>query len=51
MNDHAAIPNLEFIRQLIQEVRKPEAYDMYTLRMISGTGVGTDNLSTKQGDD
>lgn len=46
-----ALQNLDFLRQLIAETRKPESVDMVKLRMIQGTGMGTDSLSTKKGDE
>jgi len=43
MNDQAAIQNLDFLRQLIAETRAATpAEDMERLRMIYGTGMGTD---------
>lgn len=46
MNDQAAIQNLEFLRQLIAETRAAEPYeDMSRLRMIYGTGMGTDAVT------
>lgn len=46
MNDQAAIQNLEFLRQLIAETRAAEPYeDMSRLRMITGTGTGTDSVT------
>lgn len=42
MNE-SAIQNLDFIRQLIAELRSDQPYDdMERLRMIYGQGVGTD---------
>lgn len=47
-----AIQNLDFLRQLIAETRgQPEYADMAKLRMMQGTGMGTDNLTTKKGDE
>ena len=43
--------NLEFIRQLIRENREYPGEDMERLRMIQGTNAGTDNLTTKKGDE
>ena len=41
----AAIQNLDFLRQLIAEARRDAPYeDMERLRMISGTGMGTDTV-------
>ncbi len=43
MNDQAAIQNLDFLRLLIAESRAQKPYqDMERLRMIYGTGMGTD---------
>jgi hypothetical protein len=51
MND-PAIQNLDFLRQLIAETRgQPEYADMARLRMLQGTGMGTDALTTQQGDE
>lgn len=42
MND-AAIQNLEFLRQLIEEARQSEAFkDAEKLRMFQGSGMGFD---------
>jgi|GEM_PF-1094323 len=47
-----AIQNLDFLRQLIAETRgQPEYADMANLRMLQGTGMGTDGLTTKKGDE
>lgn len=46
-----AIQNLDFIRQLIRETRELPQADMAKLRMIQGTQTGTDNLSSKRGDE
>lgn len=46
-----AIQNLDFIRQLIRETRELPQADMAKLRMIQGTQTGTNNLSTKRGDE
>ena len=41
----AAIQNLDFIRQLIAEARRDAPYeDLERLRMIYGTGTGTDTV-------
>jgi len=38
-----AIENLDYLRQLIEEVRRdPQLMDMLRLRMIQETGMGTD---------
>lgn len=51
MND-PAIQNLDFLRQLIAETRGQDNYaDMSKLRMLQGTGMGTDALTTQQGDE
>lgn len=46
-----AIQNLDFLRQLIRETRELPQADMAKLRMIQGTNTGTDNLTTKRGDE
>lgn len=47
----AAIQNLEFIRQLINEVRQePPQMDIERLRMLYGYGLGTDALTVAQED-
>lgn len=43
--DQPAIQNLDFIRQLIAEVNSLPADDMARLRMLYGTGMGTDAVS------
>jgi hypothetical protein len=49
--DGAAIQNLEFLRQLIAEARAEGGYeDMELLRMLQGTGMGTDALTAQQED-
>jgi hypothetical protein len=51
MADSSAIQNLDFLRQLIAEARADQPYaDAVRLRMLSGTGMGTDGLTTQQGD-
>jgi hypothetical protein len=51
MGDQGAIQNLDFLRQLIAESRQESPFmDMQKLRMISGTGTGTDAMASKQGD-
>lgn len=43
MNEHPAMVNLEFLRQLIAELRGDQPMDdLERLRMIYGTGTGTD---------
>lgn len=51
MADAPAIQNLEFLRQLIAEARaeRPNLDDV-RLRMLQGTGMGTDSLYTPQED-
>lgn len=39
-----AIQNLDFLRELIASVRESEYADMAKLRMIQGTGMGTDAI-------
>ena len=46
-----AIQNMEYLRQLIRETRKPESVDIIKLRMLQGTGMGMDNIPTKKGDE
>jgi len=46
-----AIQNLDYIRQLIEAVRAYETMaDMERLRMIYGTGTGTDTVADQQED-
>lgn len=45
-----AIQNLDFLRQLIAEIRDLPQEDAARLRMVYGTGTGTDGLTTQQGD-
>lgn len=46
-----ALQNLDFLRQLIAETRQENPYaDMAKLRMLQGSGMGTDNLTADQGD-
>ena len=46
MSEPAAIQNLDFLRQLIAESRAAQPYeDMARLRMIYGTGTGTDAVT------
>lgn len=46
-----AIPNLDFIRQLIADARQDvPAMDVEALRMLQGTGMGTDSITAQQGD-
>ena len=41
----AAIQNLDFLRQLIEESRRENPYlDMLALRMLQDTGTGTDGV-------
>lgn len=51
MND-PAIQNLDFLRQLIAETRGQDNYaDMAKLRMLQGSGMGTDALTAPRGDE
>jgi len=50
MNQDPAIQNLDFLRQLIAEIRDLPQDDADRLRMLYGTGAGTDGLTTQQGD-
>lgn len=46
-----ALQNLDFLRQLIAESRIEQAVaDMARLRMLQGSGMGTDSLTTEQED-
>lgn len=50
MND-SAIQNLDFLRQLIAEARLEQTgLDMARLRMLQGSGLGTDGITTEQED-
>lgn len=52
MGDQPAIQNLDFLRQLIAETRGQDNYaDMAKLRMLQGTGMGTDSMTTNRGDE
>ena len=52
MGDQPAIQNLDFLRQLIAETRGQGNYaDMAKLRMLQGSGMGTDALTTTRGDE
>lgn len=47
----AAIPNLDYLRQLIQAVREADPHDdAERLRMLHGYGMGTDMMTNKQGE-
>jgi hypothetical protein len=48
--DDPALQNLDFLRQLISEIRDMPQDDAERLRMLYGTGLGTSNLTTQQGD-
>jgi len=49
--EQAAIQNLDFLRQLIAETRGDiPSMDMLRLRMLQGSGMGTDGLSVQQED-
>lgn len=51
MTEGPAIQNLDFLRQLIAETRGDQPMvDMAKLRMLQGTGMGTDALTTQQED-
>jgi hypothetical protein len=50
MDQPPAIQNLDFLRQLISEIRDLPQDDVDRLRMLYGTGMGTDGLTTQQGD-
>jgi hypothetical protein len=50
MDNPPAIQNLDFLRQLIDEIRSLPQDDAVRLRMLYGTGVGTDGLTTQQAD-
>ena len=43
--DQPAIQNLDFIRQLIAEIKSLPSDDMARLRMLYGSGMGTDAVS------
>jgi hypothetical protein len=44
-----AIENLDYLRQLIEEVRQdPQYMDMLRLRMLQDLGVGTDRVEADQ---
>jgi hypothetical protein len=48
MNE-SAIQNLDYLRQLIAELRTEAPYmDMQKLRMLQGYGVGTDAMTNQQ---
>jgi hypothetical protein len=48
MNE-SAIQNLDYLRQLIAELRTESPYmDMQKLRMLQGYGVGTDAMTNQQ---
>lgn len=52
MGDQSAIQNLDYLRQLIAETRgQPEYADMAKLRMLQGSGMGTDSMTTQRGDE
>ena len=52
MGDQSAIQNLDYLRQLIAETRsQPEYADMAKLRMLQGSGMGTDSMTTNRGDE
>jgi hypothetical protein len=43
--------NLDNIRPLNAETRKPESVDIIKLRMLQGTGMGMGSIPTKKGDE
>ena len=49
--DQPAIQNLDVLRELIAAIRDSEYADMAKLRMLQGSGMGTDSISTKSGDE
>jgi hypothetical protein len=49
--EQPAIQNLEFLRKLIAESKQMPSEDETRLRMIHGTGMGTDAMTTKKGDE
>jgi len=51
MTEQPAIQNLDYLRQLIQEVRgQAPMADAESLRMLHGYGMGTDAMTNKQGE-
>jgi hypothetical protein len=50
MDNPPAIQNLDFLRQLIAEIKSLPQDDADRLRMLYGTGSGTDGLTTQQED-
>lgn len=50
MDQPPAIQNLDFLRQLIAEIRSLPQDDVERLRMLYGSGVGTDSVSTQRAD-
>jgi hypothetical protein len=50
MDQPPAIQNLDFLRQLIAEIRNLPQADAERLRMLYGTGMGTDGMTTQQED-
>jgi hypothetical protein len=48
--DQSAIQNLDYLRQLIAESRESPYVDMAKLRMLQGSGMGTDAMTNKQED-
>lgn len=50
MDQIPVIQNLDFLRQLIAEIRDLPQDDADRLRMLYGTGMGTDGLTAQQGD-
>jgi hypothetical protein len=50
MDQPPAIQNLDFLRQLMAEIRDLPQDDAERLRMLYSTGMGTNGLTTQQGD-
>ena len=48
--EQPAIQNLEFLRKLIAESKEMPSQDETRLRMIHGTGMGTDAITKNQED-
>jgi hypothetical protein len=48
--DQPAIQNLDFLRELIAATRDSEYADMAKLRMLQGSGMGTDAMTNQQED-
>ena len=50
MNQDPAIQNLDILRLLIAEINSLPQDDADRLRMLYGTGMGTDSITAQQGD-